>query len=184
MRRFSLLFCISITFLLGCGDDDRPADARQDVRADTNPPADTGSDVRSDVPRDVGNDVLSDVRVDAPTDTGESSTFQCVRDSDCPTGNCDEERPGGVCRGCTTDQDCPGASVCVSGSCAHECVRDEECGAGRECRGGHCFQATCPLNDNPCDGHRCDAFNNCVRWTCDSSCPPGFMCENSFCTMR
>lgn len=177
MRYSSALLCLFFSFLLACGDDDRPTDVHQDTGRDTNVSLDTGSDATDmDAPSDAANDAL--------TDAGESSTFQCVRDSDCPTGNCNEEIPGGVCRGCTTHQDCPGSSVCVSGSCAHECVRNDECGAGRECLDGHCSRNTCPLNENPCDGHRCDSSNRCVRWTCDSSCPPGFMCENSYCIMR
>lgn len=103
----------------------------------------------------------------------------CAADTDCQTGTCLTQFPGGYC-----SQDCSNGATCASGTCqfvpgvGQRCV--QECGADSDCRDGY----SCPIWPRVCTPAYCSGDWQCGSGkTCDpvtnicTSGPPG--CRNS-----
>ncbi len=124
-----------------------------------------------------------------PAPTPDANTafepVDCRGDDEC-TGDlrCSTEVPGGVCAGCSEDEQCGDGLRCRFGTCERLCEDDSDCSPGRSCTfGGRCGQLSCNQN-NPCPApYECVGnFNRrCERPACNDngSCAEGFVCNTS-----
>ena len=108
---------------------------------------------------------------------------QCLTDGDCAPGLiCSAGAPGGICVGCTLDDQCIDSVCSPFGSCARDCADDLDCPPGLSCAAnGLCRILSCsescavPL-------YGCSATSQCERVACPASpCPADTTCQNGFC---
>jgi MYXO-CTERM domain-containing protein len=110
-------------------------------------------------------------------DEGDSATVACDSEGNCSIEVVQSEPPTeGVCRGepisCTTNSDCPTASVCLEDVCAFDLV---SCAENTDCPSGYqCFaEETETCWTEPCaNGQVCDVEPVCETSTDDAFCLP------------
>lgn len=155
-----ILASISLSLLLGCGDDAHPTD--HDARTP---------------------DAASP---DAPSVDASGSSFgpvDCRAPDDCPgAARCESEAPGGICVDCVGDGDCPLETTCSKDglACLRGCVSDDDCNAGKYCDAlGVCSVRSC--NDGPCPApYRCAPTGLCARPSLlEGPCPAGWIDDPS-----
>src|SRR5690606_21141569 len=128
----------------------------------------------------------------APAGGGGAPSFevgpvQCRVNSDCASGDCNRNAPGGICLGCPA-HDCPGTSACFDGivACITPCSTSADCNVGFSCSGNsRCVLRSCDV-DADCAPYVCGGNggnDQCVRPTCSGAepCPAPFECVAAVC---
>jgi hypothetical protein len=157
-------------------DAARPADAaaRADAahvdaaHVDAAPPADAVASADS---------APADARVSPDAGRPARPRGQCVASADCPSGDCNERAPGGICFGVP----CPDGTVANFGACQKECGDDADCPLGLRCNGEVCLDPRCAA-DADCDAPYVCRDGLCARPLCpDGACPAAMRCARGTC---
>ncbi len=96
--------------------------------------------------------------------------FQCASDQDCGHLTCSDPitLPSGKCVGCSSEQDCPNADVCLAGYCLQSCQADADCHPAMVCKQpqGICGPKDCAGQADCPAGYTCSAGGKCSRIPC------------------
>ncbi len=77
---------------------------------------------------------------------------------------------------------CPGASICIDGSCVQKCSTEEfSCPSDRMCKDGLCILRPC-VGVKCDDGQYCDSEGKCADFCARVTCPKGYTCQAGVCT--
>lgn len=204
-------------FLLGCGGSEgSPAVVTETdtgatvVQDSSTPPGDSSAPVDSTAPIDTSTAadtavVVADTGMavadtaPAPMDAAGLKQGQCYTSSQCPSGVCRANAPGGICTcgggktcssstfdcnmsfgacvlDCTSDADCISGMQCTTSGCGLKgCMKDADCVATTVCRplgtstNKYCQRKLCP------DGTGCPAGTTCLTSAEGRSCVETFL---------
>ena len=94
--------------------------------------------------------------------------FQCVSNDDCGNDEmeCSPDLPSGICKGCSTDLNCPAGATCLAGFCLFDCMVDSDCSESMICNNNKCGKKSCMSNDDCTIGYLCSDTQRCERTEC------------------
>ena len=102
----------------------------------------------------------------------------CIPEDDNHNGTPDIVEPSG----CTSEDDCPGDTICVENECVLpvECTTDNDCTGNDICDNGVCREAIQCTRDEDCETLVCEG-GVCVSCTTDDDCSSGVCASNGRC---
>jgi Notch-like protein len=170
-------------------DAEQDADADAEVAPDADPDADADSDADADTTPDAdAADAEVEVEVDAgpvgPPELGDKCTGACAVGLVCVpkaggTATC-ELFPGGVCKVCDTDADCPvSGAKCLTFPaggkyCGSPCGNNSDCLSGFVCTGNQCRPDTASCE---CTAELVGFTLGCVNQNDDGLCRGAIQCQ-------
>jgi Cys-rich repeat protein len=80
---------------------------------------------------------------------------------------------------CTSDPQCTGGQVCISGQCV-DCTSNSQCTTGQICNNGKCQAPSCTSNVQ-CSGGQICLNGQCINCTSNSQCTGGLACISGTC---